>query len=71
MSDVPIVSRETFSFTDDELQLIVRGLKDAFMMDLVGFCLPKDRIRPLAELHNKLCGYVGAKPIKESFYIKN
>ena len=66
----PIVSRETFSFTDEELKLIVQALDEKFMSDMVAWSLPKHELRPIAELHNALCEYVGAKPIIERLYLE-
>ena len=59
----PIVSRETFSFTDEELSLIVEGLKWLYMTKLVTYNLPKVEIYPIAKLHDSLCPYTDTKPI--------
>jgi hypothetical protein len=59
----PIVSRETFSFTDEQLSLIVEGLQWLYQTKLVSYNVPKEDIISVGKLYNSLCPYTDRKPI--------
>jgi hypothetical protein len=59
----PIVSRETFSFTDEELSLIVEGLEWLYQTKLISYNIPKEDILSIAKLYDSLVKYTDRKPI--------